>query len=207
VKNTLHAIAFLIFIAVMPLIAHADGVSQLKSFLHDVHTLRAQFAQAVLDKNGKTVQSASGTMQFSRPGRFRWTYTKPYEQLIVGDGVKLWVYDMDLNQVTVKKLDAAIGSSPAALLAGSNEIEKGFTLTDGGQRDGMEWVDAAPKSKESTFEAVHMGFGKHGLEAMELHDNFGQTTVIRFTRLERNPKIDTAQFKFTPPKGADVIGE
>lgn len=188
-------------------IASAGGVQQLKSFLHDVHTVKAQFSQAVLDKNGKTVQSASGTMQFSRPGKFRWTYTKPYEQLIVGDGIKLWVYDMDLNQVTVKKLDAAIGSSPAALLAGSNEIEQGFTLTDGGQRDGMEWVDAAPKSKESTFEAVHMGFGKHGLEAMELHDNFGQTTVIRFMDMLRNPKIDAAQFKFTPPKGADVIGE
>ena len=187
--------------------ASADGVGQLKSFLRDVHTVKAQFSQAVLDKNGKTLQSASGSMQFSRPGKFRWAYTKPYEQLIVGDGIKLWVYDMDLNQVTVKKLDAAIGSSPAALLAGSNEIEKGFVLTDGGQRDGMEWVDAAPKSRESTFEAVHMGFGKQGLQAMELRDHFGQTTVIRFSRLERNPKIDAAQFKFTPPQGADVIGE
>lgn len=206
-SNILKSAGFFFLLVAMPLAASADGVAQLKSFLRDVRTVKAQFSQAVLDKNGKTLQSASGTMQFSRPGKFRWTYSKPYEQLIVGDGVKLWVYDMDLNQVTVKKLDAAIGSSPAALLAGSNEIEKGFTLTDGGQRDGMEWVDAVPKSKESTFEAVQMGFGKHGLQAMELRDYFGQTTVIRFTSLERNPRIDSAQFKFTPPPGADVIGE
>jgi outer membrane lipoprotein carrier protein len=187
--------------------ASADGVAQLKAFLHQIHAAKAQFTQTVQDRNGRTMQTASGTMLFSRPGKFRWTYAKPYEQLIVGDGVKLWVYDMDLNQVTVKKLDEAIGSSPAALLAGSNEIEKGFKLADGGQRDGLEWVEASPKAKESSFEGVRMGFGKQGLQAMELRDHFGQTTLIRFEQLERNPKIDPAQFSFTPPKGADVVGE
>lgn len=187
--------------------AHADGVAQLKAFLHGTHSAKASFTQTVLDRNGKALQSASGVMLFSRPGKFRWTYSKPYEQLIVGDGVKLWVYDMDLNQVTVKKLDEAIGSSPAALLAGSNEIEKGFKLSDGGLHDGLEWVEAAPKAKESSFEGVRMGFGKQGLQAMELRDHFGQTTLIRFADLERNPKVDAALFKFSPPKGADVIGE
>lgn len=187
--------------------ASADGVAQLRDFLKQIHAAKAQFTQTVQDRNGKTMQTASGSMLFSRPGKFRWIYTKPYEQLIVGDGVKLWVYDMDLNQVTVKKLDEAIGSSPAALLAGSNEIEKGFKLTDGGQRDGLEWVEASPKGKESSFEGVRMGFGKQGLQAMELRDHFGQITLIRFEHMERNPKIDPAQFRFTPPKGADVVGE
>lgn len=123
-SSILKSAGFFFLLVAMPLAASADGVAQLKSFLRDVRTVKAQFSQAVLDKNGKTLQSASGTMQFSRPGKFRWTYSKPYEQLIVGDGVKLWVYDMDLNQVTVKKLDAAIGSSPAALLAAATKSRK-----------------------------------------------------------------------------------
>ena len=108
--------------------AHADASGKLKNFIANTHTAQANFTQEVLDKNGKRIQSASGIMQFSRPGKFRWTYQKPYEQVIVGDGAKFWLYDVDLNQVTVKKLDAALGSSPAALLAGSNEIERDFAL-------------------------------------------------------------------------------
>jgi len=201
-------IKVLLFVAcLLPAVASAGGTERLKAFVQQTQSARTHFSQAVLDKSGKTVQEASGTMQFSRPGKFRWVYDKPYEQVIVGDGVKLWVYDLDLNQVSVKKLDQALGSSPAALLAGSNEIDKAFNLKDSATKDGLEWLEATPKGSESTFESVRMGFEGASLKVMELHDNFGQTTVIRFSAIERNPKISPEQFRFSPPKGADVIGE
>jgi len=187
--------------------AHANSVDSLRTFVRETHTARAQFTQNVLDRNGHPVSQASGVMAFSRPGKFRWSYDKPYDQVIVGDGVKLWIFDKELNQVTVRKLDEALGSSPAALLAGNNEIERFFALHDVGSRDGLEWLEASPKSKDTMFAAVRMGFAGTTLKQMELKDSFGQTTVIRFDKLERNPKLPTGQFTFAPPKGADVIGE
>ncbi len=187
--------------------AHAGAIDSLRSFVRETQSARAQFSQVVLDRSGQTRQQASGTMEFSRPGKFRWTYDKPYEQLIVGDGVKLWVYDKELEQVTVKKLGEALGSSPAALLAGDNEIEKFFALSEAGRHDGLDWLEAVPKSKDTTFEFIRMGFAGSTLKVMELKDNFGQRTVIRFDKLERNPRLGPDQFKFTPPKGADVIGD
>jgi outer membrane lipoprotein carrier protein len=185
--------------------ARAAGVELLKGFLQQTTSGKARFAQIVVDKNLKELQKATGTMQFLRPGRFRWEYDKPYEQTIVGDGAKLWIYDKDLNQVTVRKLDKALGGSPAALLAGSNEIEKVYDLSNLGVQEGLEWLEAVPKSKENTFERIRLGFGQSGLEAMELRDQFGQSTVIKFAGVERNPKISPEVFRFTPPKGADVI--
>lgn len=188
--------------------AHAAATDKLKSFIAATHSAQANFTQEVQDKNGKRIQSASGTMQFERPGRFRWEYRKPYEQLIVGDGKKFWMYDIDLNQVTVKKLDAALGSSPAALLSGNNEIEHGFTLKDIEARDGLEWLQATPKSAESTFEKILMAFNaKSELVVMELYDAFGNHTLLRFTELKNNPALSAQRFHFTPPKGADVLGE
>jgi outer membrane lipoprotein carrier protein len=175
--------------------------------VRDTTTARAGFTQTVIDRNGKTIQEAAGTMAFSRPGKFRWVYKKPYEQLIVGDGAKLWVYDADLDQVTARKLDESIGSSPAALLAGENEIEKIFDLKDAGDREGMDWLEATPKGRDSSFERVRLGFDGRTLARMELLDNFGQTTVLRFFDLKRNPSIPASEFRFSPPQGADVIGE
>ena len=147
-------------------------------------------------------------MQFERPGKFRWVYEKPYEQLIVGDGAQIWFYDHDLNQVTVRKLDAAIGSSPAALLAGSGNIETEFDLEEIGLQGDTEWLEARPKVTESTFEWVRLGFSRKGtLKAMELHDHFGQTTVLAFAGLEQNSRLAPELFKFSPPPGADVISE
>src|SRR5690606_17035637 len=140
------------------------------------------------------------------PGKFRWTYEKPYAQLIVGDGARIWIYDEDLQQVTVRKLDQALGSTPAALLAGSNEALKGFELKDEGVREGLEWVLAVPREQESNFSRIRMGFSEAGLAAMELADSFGQTTVLTFDKLRRNPALDSELFKFTPPEGADLIG-
>jgi len=187
--------------------ASAASIEMLKSFLQQATSGRARFAQIVVDKNLKQLQQATGVMEFERPGKFRWEYDKPYEQTIVGDGSKLWIYDKDLNQVTVRSIDQALGSSPAALLSGSNEIEKNYDLTNLGSQEGLDWIEAVPKAKENSFERVRLGFGAHGLEAMELHDQFGQTTVIRFTALERNPEFPPGTFKFVPPKGADVISE
>src|SRR6476619_1059808 len=183
----------------------AASIEMLKSLLQQTNSGKARFAQIVVDKNLKELQKATGTMQFVRPGKFRWEYDKPYEQIIVGDGAKLWIYDKDLNQVTVRKLDAALGSSPAALLAGSNEIEKAYDIISLGSQDGLDWLQAIPKSKDTTFERIKLGFGRGGLEAMELRDQFGQSTVIKFASVERNPRISPDVFRFTPPKGADVI--
>lgn len=211
----MHKFLALLFFA-FPIAAHAGGIDKLKEFISATHSAQANFTQEVLDQNGKRIQSASGVMQFQRPGKFRWTYQKPYEQLIVGDGVKFWLYDVDLNQVTVKKLDAALGSSPAALLSGSNEIERGFILTDegnlsghpeNGSQGGLDWLQAIPKAQDSGFEKIRMAFdAQAGLAVMELNDTFGHKTVLRFSDMKRNPKISAQQFQFTPPKGADVLG-
>lgn len=187
---------------------HAAATDKLKSFIDASHSAQANFTQELLDKNGKRLQSASGTMAFVRPGKFRWVYQKPYEQIIVGDGKRFWLYDVDLNQVTVKKLDAALGGSPAALLSGNNEIERGFVLKDIGEKEGLDWLQATPKSSDTSFEKILMAFSaKSELVLMELHDAFGHRTILRFSQMKNNPHLDESLFKFVPPKGADVLGE
>ncbi|MDO8465630.1 MAG: outer membrane lipoprotein chaperone LolA [Gallionella sp.] len=199
---------FTLLFLILPLAAHAGGIDKLKEFIAATHSAQANFTQVALDQNGKRIQSASGTMQFQRPGKFRWAYLKPHEQLIVGDGVKFWLYDVDLNQVTVKKLDAALGSSPAALLSGNSEIERAFMLKESGSQDGLDWLQAIPKTQDSSFEKILMAFNAQAeLVIMELKDTFGHKTVLRFSEMQRNPKLSEQQFKFTPPKGADVLGE
>lgn len=206
--NFLRRSYFFLLLCFSTSIAEASAINSLKTFIQDTRTVRAVFLQTVLDKNARVVQKGGGTMQFERPGKFRWVYEKPYEQLIVGDGTRIWFYDRDLNQVTERKLDLAIGSSPAALLAGSNGIETSFDLTEIGLQGDTEWLEAKPKAKEGTFEWVRLGFTREGvLKAMELHDNFGQTTVLTFSRLEQNPKLAPELFKFYPPEGADVISD
>jgi outer membrane lipoprotein carrier protein len=199
---------FLLLAVWMPCTAWAaSSIDTLKAMFAQTTTARAHFAQIVLDRNMKMLQQATGTMQFSRPGRFRWEYDRPYEQTIVSDGSKVWLYDKDLNQVTVRRFDRALGSSPAALLAGSDDIEKSYRLTSLGSQDGLDWLEAVPRTQDTAFERVKLGFGKAGLEAMELRDQFGQITVIKFSTIERNPKLSPESFRFTPPKGADVISE
>ena len=197
-----------VLLCLTSLSAYAGGIDKLKEFIAATRSAQADFTQVVLDQSGKRIQSASGTMQFVRPGKFRWIYQKPYEQLIVGDGAKFWLYDADLNQVTVRKLDAALGSSPAALLSGSNEIERGFTLTESGTQDGLDWLRATPKAQDSSFNGILMAFDvQSNLVIMELNDQFGHKTVLRFSGLKRNPQLSPSLFKFVPPKGADVLSE
>ena len=187
--------------------AQAAAIERFKTYARTTQSARAEFEQKVLDRNGKLVQQAKGTFVFQRPGKFRWVYAKPADQVIVGDGERVWIHDRELNQVTVRKLSRALGSTPAALLAGSADVEAAFELSEAGMRDGLEWLEAKPKAREAGFERIRMGFGASGIEAMELADHFGQTTHLRFSNLTRNPKVDPQEFRFTPPKDADVLGE
>jgi outer membrane lipoprotein carrier protein len=191
----------------LPLLSHAGAVDQLHEFLKSTRTLKADFAQSVIGKNGRKPQLSSGTVAISRPGKLRWEILKPYPQLVVGDGDKIWIHDPELQQVTVRKAGQAIGGSPAALLSGSNELEKNFNLREAGNADGLNWVEAVPKSGDSGFEKVSLGLLGSELKAMDLIDSFGQTTQIRFSRVERNPALPASTFSFKPPAGTDVVGE
>ena len=199
---------YLIFLALLVAsAAQADSIERFKSFLRTTQSARADFEQKVYGRDGRLTQESKGNFVFLRPGRFRWTYAKPVDQVIVGDGERVWIHDRDLNQVTVRRLSKALGSTPAALLAGASDVEKAFDLSDAGQRDSLEWLEAKPKDRDAGFERIRMGFSTGGVEAMELTDNFGQTTKLQFHNLQRNPKVDPAEFRFEPPKGADVLGD
>ncbi|WP_310446332.1 outer membrane lipoprotein chaperone LolA [Thiobacillus sp.] len=187
--------------------SHAGGIERLKAFVVGAKTAEADFTQTVSDKSGRITQQASGKMMFARPGKFRWDYVAPYEQVIVSDGVKLWLYDADLDQVSVKSLGDVVAGTPAALLAGDNAIEKYFSLNNAGESGGLEWLDATPKNRDTTFERIRMGFRGDVLVQMELYDYFGQRTTLKLSRFSRNPLIPLSRFKFTPPQGADIIGD
>jgi len=196
-------IALALLATVLALPAHASAIAQLKAFVSDTKTLSAGFTQVVSSKSKH--EEASGTLEISRPGKFRWSYSKPYEQLIVGDGKTLWIYDKDLAQVTRKNLDGALGSSPAALLAGNNAIERDYVLKEAGKQGEVEWLSASPKKADNTFNAIRMGFSNKMLVEMELTDSFGNNTRIRFAGQQKNPALSSSHFSFTPPKGVDVV--
>ena len=192
----------------LPALAQASSsLERFQTYVRTTQAARADFEQKVYDRNGKLVQESKGSFAFLRPGRFRWVYAKPNPQLIVGDGERIWVYDEDLKQVTVRRLARALGATPAALLAGAADIDKAFALSDAGDKEGLAWVDARPREKEAGFERVRLGLGVAGVEAMELVDHFSQTTKLKFTSIVRNPRLDGSEFRFTPPKGADVLGD
>ncbi len=205
-KNTLTRVLLITALAFVH-DASAAGSDLIKNFVAEVHGARAEFVQTVLDSSGKPISQSTGTFQFQRPGKFRWTYLKPYDQLIVGDGAKVWVYDKDLDQVSVKALGDALGSSPAALLAGSNDLDRAYTFVQQPKKDGLDWVEATPTDPDSQFEKMRLGFRKANPDTMELHDRLGQVTTIKFIHLERNPKVAADLFRFTPPPGADVVGD
>jgi len=186
--------------------AQASGLEQLNAFLAGAHTAQGSFAQVVTAKSGRKPQQSSGSFALQRPGKFRWIYDKPYPQTLVSDGDRFWSFDPDLNQVTVRKLGKALGSSPAALLAGDG-LDKNFDLKDSGSENGVEYVDATPKAQDASFQRVRIGLAANVPQTMEIYDNFGQTTVLRFTRFQMNPALNVGLFHFVPPKGADVVGE
>lgn len=195
--------AFLLLLA-CALPAHADVVSELQTTLSGLRAMQGAFTQTVIGRSGKT-QISTGEFAIQRPGKFRWNYRKPYEQLIVSDGKEVWLFDPDLNQVTVKGIDKALDSSPAALLSGENNLEKRYILKALPARDGLAWVEATPKQSDSNFNRVRLGFANNEIRKMELEDSFGQTTRIELRMQVINGKPDATLFHFTPPKGADVI--
>ena len=196
-----------VFLVTFANLAMADGVSSLRDFFNNTNTMRAQFSQVVIDKQGRKEQEVEGTMQLQRPNKFRWDYKKPYEQQIVSDGKQVFLFDTELQQVTIRELSKTLGSSPAAMLAGGEDVEKSFTLKNAIRKDGLTWVLALPKDKESGFERVLLGFKADKLRKMELYDSFNHITHITFNEVERNPVLQDSTFLFTPPKGVDVVGE
>ena len=209
-----------LLIAVCIQSAYADGLQSLEAFVKTVTTGRADFTQVVTApaKDGQTARSktSSGTFEFSRPNRFKFIYKKPFEQSIVADGQTLWLYDADLNQVTARKQAAALGSTPAALIAAAPDLralQADFTLAAAPEKDGLQWVVATPKTKDGQLQAVRVGFragsasaGKTDeLAALEILDSFGQRSVLSFSQVEVNPALTKDAFQFSTPKGADVI--
>ncbi|WMJ07872.1 outer membrane lipoprotein chaperone LolA [Nitrosomonas sp. sh817] len=202
------SVLLLLLGCLLPVFAEATAIESLKTFIRETRTVRADFSQTLYDQSARAIQESKGTMQFERPEKFRWVYEKPYEQMIVGDGTQVWFYDPDLNQVTIRQFNIAIGSSPAALLAGSSTIEENFELVELGVQNDLEWLEATPKSKESAFEFIQMAFSRDGeLKIMALRDNFGQTTLLSFSGWNKNPTLSADLFKFAPPDNADVISE
>jgi outer membrane lipoprotein carrier protein len=183
------------------------GQKRVEAFLQGLDGLQAQFKQVLMDRNGQSVDEASGTLAISRPDRFRWDYREPYEQVIVADGTRIWIYDSDLEQVTVRKLDETLSATPAMLLSGRSNLADNFNVTQVEQEGPVEWVRMEPKRDDTDFRWVRLGFEGPLLRYMQLADKLGQTTSLEFSKVERNPPLDPSRFTFTVPPGADVIGD
>ena len=196
--------SILIALALLPLPALATGTAQLRQFLAATPQAHGSFVQNVIAREGGKARESSGLFAFARPGKFRWSYEKPYKQLLVSDGRKLWTYDPDLNQVTIGVVGRLLGASPAALLAGES-LDENFTLTDAGSRDGLEFVEAVPKAKESGFERLRIGLRGNLPVRMEIVDAFGQTSVLTLGQIETGRALPADTFRFVPPAGADVV--
>lgn len=205
----------LIFITVLSVLllpfgaqaAPGTAVQDMQAFLGRVHSLKANFTQVVLDANLQTVKQTSGTLAIKRPNRFRWDYAAPNQEIIDSDGTRVWIYDVELQQVTVKPLTGTLAASPAVLLAGSNDVQQNFTVKDLGSENGLSWVGITPKIKDTDFDSVRLGFRGEMVAVMELKDALGNLTRITFNHVQVNPPLSDSLFKFTPPPGADVIGD
>lgn len=199
-KQRLLAVGFLVAAGA----ARADAVDTLRDFVRDVKSGRSAFSQTVTSTDGARKKTSSGQFEFLRPGRFRFHYTQPFEQLIVADGVKVWIYDVDLNQASSRKLAQALGATPAALLTGAS-LDTDFVLTPQPAKDGLDWALATPKAKDGPFQSMRVGFKGRELQAVEIVDSFGQRSLLQFSRFEANVAVDAGRFHYTPPTGADVI--
>ncbi len=185
-------------------VAHADAVDTLREFVREVKTGRAAFTQTVTSPDGARRKNSSGSFEFARPDRFRFIYTKPFEQTIVADGQKVWIYDPDLNQVSSRPLSKAIGSTPAALLAGGS-LEGEFTLAAQPSAGGLDWVEALPRTKDGPFQSMRVGFRGKTLAAVEIVDGFGQRSLLQFADFAANAALPADAFRFVVPKGADLL--
>ena len=185
--------------------AQADGIGDLESFYNNVDSLSADFEQVQQDDRGNTLQEAGGTFDLSRPDSFRWEYTEPYKQAIVSDGKVFKFYDVDLAQVTIRSIDATLRATPALLLTGGAALEDAFNIASAGQRDGMSWVKLTPRADDTDFQEVRLGLKEQVPSVMELDDNLGQTTRIRFTDVELNPDLPDSRFTLDIPDDVEVV--
>lgn len=190
----------------------AGGLESLETFVKTAKTGRADFTQVVTApaKEGQAprVKTSTGTFEFSRPGRFKFVYKKPFEQSIVADGQTLWLFDVDLNQVTARKQSQVLGSTPAALIAAAPDLKAlqlDFTLADAPDKDGLQWVVATPKARDGQLQTIRVGFKAATLNALDILDSFGQRSLLTFAQFEMNPALNATAFQFKPPPGADVI--
>lgn len=184
-----------------------EGLDRLQAFTDDLRSFTAEFDQTRYDENKEPVRESHGMAYLQRPGKFRWAYQEPYRQVIVADGERLWIYDADLEQVTVREAKQALATAPIMLLSGEAPLSEQFRMSDLGEREGLHWVELRPKVDDSDFERIFLGLDDRGLRVMELRDRFDQTTQIRFSSVRMNPQIDPSRFEFEPPEGVDVIGE
>jgi outer membrane lipoprotein carrier protein len=187
--------------------APKSGVDSLRRFFKDVNSFSARFSQVVRDERNAPIQESSGTLWIERPNKFRWDYEKPYEQHIVADGKRLWVYDPGLQQVTVRPLAGSLGDTPAALLAGKGRLDNNFKIKALGEQDDVEWVQLLPRRQDSGYDDIRIGFARGKLHVLEMVDGFGHTTRITLDKPKENVKIDAGRFSFTPPEGVDVVGD
>jgi outer membrane lipoprotein carrier protein len=188
----------------LPSAVRADAADTLRDFVRDVKTGRAEFTQTVTSPDGRRTRTSSGRFEFARPDRFRFEYLKPFEQLIVGDGRQVWVYDPALQQASVRPMSQALGATPAALLTGTS-LERDFELVALPARDGVEWVQARPRQPDGGFALLRVGFAGRQLAALEIVDDFGQTSVLRFSRVEQGVALPPEAFRFTLPAGAELL--
>jgi len=187
--------------------AYATTTQDLHRFFTKVQRYQAKFDQVVLDEGLNPIQESSGNVWIERPGKFRWQYHTPFEQQIVGDGKQVWVYDVELKQVAVRRMEGALGNTPAMLLAGKGSLDANFTIKDLGHQGELDWVQMKPKKSDGGFEDIRIGFTGGKLRMLEMIDGFGQMTRVTFREARENPAIPADRFRFQPPKGVDVITE
>lgn len=195
------------FLLLLSTSVYADGLADLQRFYNEIRNYSASFEQVVVDENLKLLEASNGEFSIERPGKFRWHYTTPSEQLIIGDGTQVWIYDVELEQITHRKSDAAVSQTPAMLLSGKGNLDDSFILEDAGQHDGLDWVRMIPKSKDSGFTDIRIGFSEGKMQLLEMKDNFGQSTRMDFKNVKENIDIPEEIFTFIPPSGVDIIEE
>jgi len=189
------------------LLAAETATDKLNNFVKTVETFQARFTQTVLDPHGQVLEKASGLFILERPGKFRWDYKEPYPQYIIADGQKIWFYDVDLEQVTVKSQVDVLADTPASLLSGDTMPEDKYLLTNLPSKDGLLWIELVPKDVESNFQSITLAFDQHGLNQMIMKDSFDQQTRLVFSQTVKNPKLANNVFVFTAPKGVDIVGD
>ncbi len=195
-------------VMLFPALAYADqGRQSLDTFLANTQTIEARFQQKLLDNKGILLQQSAGQFTLKRPGKFIWDYRLPYPQKIVSNGKKIWVFDSELEQVSIKQYSEMLSGAPVALLDQRKKIEDDFVITDAGIVQGQNWVKLKPRSADSEFLEIHVGMANGNLKSMRLMDSFGQTTSIEFEQMQTNVPLEDSLFEFKPPAGVDVIGQ